>query len=152
MFDCVSGLLSTANIHGCILADDMGQVYLVLLLISYDIIALYCSLFLAYVDEAAFDAACSLGKTLQSITLLYTLLYQGFDGKPMVRKAIIVTPTSLVSNWEAEIKKWVGDRVRLVAMCESTRDDVISGIDNFISPRSSLQVKFATCLPSAFTA
>ncbi|WCJ17659.1 DNA repair and recombination protein RAD54 [Euphorbia peplus] len=81
-----------------------------------------------------------LGKTLQSITLLYTLLRQGFDGKPMVRKAIIVTPTSLVSNWEAEIKKWVGDRVKLIALCESTRNDVISGIDSFTSPRSTFQV------------
>ncbi|KAK3155362.1 hypothetical protein QOZ80_2BG0202260 [Eleusine coracana subsp. coracana] len=44
-----------------------------------------------------------LGKTLQSITLLYTLLCQGFDGKPMVKRAVIVTPTSLVSNWESEI-------------------------------------------------
>lgn len=57
----------------------------------------------------------------------------------MVKKAIIVTPTSLVSNWEAEINKWVGDRVQLVALCESTRDDVISGIDMFTTPRSSLQ-------------
>nr|GEW51041.1 protein chromatin remodeling 25 [Tanacetum cinerariifolium] len=81
-----------------------------------------------------------LGKTLQSITLLYTLLRQGFDGNPMVKKAIIVTPTSLVSNWEAEIKKWVGERVKLVALCESSRDDVISSIDNFRSPRSRLQV------------
>ncbi|KAK7308778.1 hypothetical protein RJT34_05004 [Clitoria ternatea] len=81
-----------------------------------------------------------LGKTLQSITLLYTLLYQGFDGKPMIRKAIIVTPTSLVSNWEAEIKKWVGQRVHIVALCETTREDVVSGIDNFTSPRSNLQV------------
>lgn len=105
MFDCVSGVLSSANINGCILADDMG-----------------------------------LGKTLQSITLLYTLLFQGLDGKPMVKKAIIVTPTSLVGNWEAEIKKWVGERVKLVALCESTRDDVISCIENFTSPRSHLQV------------
>lgn len=82
----------------------------------------------------------SLGKTLQSITLLYTLLWQGFDGKPMVKKAIIVTPTSLVSNWEAEIKKWVGERVKLIALCESTRDDVVSGIDTFRSPHSSSQV------------
>ncbi|THG14151.1 hypothetical protein TEA_020571 [Camellia sinensis var. sinensis] len=81
-----------------------------------------------------------LGKTLQSITLLYTLLRQGFEGKPMVKKAIIVTPTSLVSNWEAEINKWVGERVHLVALCESTRDDVVSGIDSFTSPRSRLQV------------
>lgn len=81
-----------------------------------------------------------LGKTLQSITLLYTLLRQGFDGKPMVRKAIIVTPTSLVSNWEAEINKWVGERVKLVALCESTRDDVVSGIESFINTCSNIQV------------
>ncbi|VFQ72112.1 unnamed protein product [Cuscuta campestris] len=105
MFECVSGLLSSSNINGCILADDMG-----------------------------------LGKTLQSITLLYTLLRQGFDGKAMVKKAIIVTPTSLVSNWEAEIKKWVGERVKLVALSESTREDVISGIHSFTSPSSNLQV------------
>jgi DNA repair and recombination RAD54-like protein len=86
----------------------------------------------------------SLGKTLQSITLLYTLICQGFDGKPMVRKAIIVTPTSLVSNWEAEINKWLGQRVRLVALCETTRQDVISGINSFTSPQSKLQVKFPT--------
>ncbi|KAI4318616.1 hypothetical protein MLD38_032295 [Melastoma candidum] len=81
-----------------------------------------------------------LGKTLQSITLLYTLLRQGFNGKPMVKKAIIVTPTSLVSNWEAEINKWLGNRVQLVALCESTRDDVLSGIDRFVSPSSPVQV------------
>ncbi|CAM8994178.1 unnamed protein product [Rhodiola kirilowii] len=81
-----------------------------------------------------------LGKTLQSITLLYTLLCQGFDGKPMVKKAIIVTPTSLVSNWEAEIEKWLGKRVQLIALCESTRDDVISGINQFTRPCSSIQV------------
>ncbi|XP_045816620.1 protein CHROMATIN REMODELING 25 isoform X2 [Trifolium pratense] len=81
-----------------------------------------------------------LGKTLQSITLLYTLLSQGFQGNPMVRKAIIVTPTSLVSNWEAEINKWLGQRVRLIALCETTRQDVISGINSFTSPQSKLQV------------
>ncbi|XP_059653740.1 protein CHROMATIN REMODELING 25 [Cornus florida] len=105
MFECVSGLCSTADIYGCILADDMG-----------------------------------LGKTLQSITLLYTLLRQGFDGKAMIKKAIIVTPTSLVSNWDAEIKKWVGERVQVVALCESTRDDVLSGIHSFTSPISPVQV------------
>lgn len=88
-----------------------------------------------------FGGVGSLGKTLQSITLLYTLLCQGFDGKPMVKKAIIVTPTSLVSNWEAEIKKWVGERVKLIALCESSRDDVVLGIDGFTSPHSFLQVK-----------
>lgn len=69
----------------------------------------------------------------------------------MVKKAIIVTPTSLVSNWEAEIKKWVGERVQLIALCESTRDDVISGIDRFTSPRSSSQASLQSMLfPLAF--
>ncbi|XVE66850.1 hypothetical protein DITRI_Ditri08aG0113000 [Diplodiscus trichospermus] len=81
-----------------------------------------------------------LGKTLESITLLCTILRQGFEGKPMVKKAIIVTPTCRVSNWESEIKKWVGERVQLIALCESSRDDVVSVIDSFTSPHSSLQV------------
>lgn len=66
----------------------------------------------------------------------------------MVKKAIIVTPTSLVSNWEAEIKKWVGERVKLIALCESTRDDVISGIDSFVSTQSHIQVNLLNNLHS----
>lgn len=85
---------------------------------------------------------CRLGKTLQSITLLYTLLCQGFDGKPMVKRALIVTPTSLVSNWESEINKWVGGRVKVLSLCESTRADVLSGIDNFLRPCTPLQVLY----------
>uniref|UniRef100_A0A0E0CRV4 DNA repair and recombination protein RAD54 n=1 Tax=Oryza meridionalis TaxID=40149 RepID=A0A0E0CRV4_9ORYZ len=81
-----------------------------------------------------------LGKTLQSITLLYTLLCQGFDGKPMVKRAVVVTPTSLVSNWESEIIKWLKGRVQLLALCESTRADVLSGIESFLKPSSRLQV------------
>ncbi|XP_025823979.1 DNA repair and recombination protein RAD54 isoform X2 [Panicum hallii] len=81
-----------------------------------------------------------LGKTLQSITLLYTLLCQGFDDKPMVKRAVIVTPTSLVSNWESEIIKWLKGRVQLLALCESTRADVLSGIESFLKPLSRLQV------------
>ncbi|KAJ0981511.1 hypothetical protein J5N97_009766 [Dioscorea zingiberensis] len=81
-----------------------------------------------------------LGKTLQSITLLYTLLCQGFDGKPMVKRALIVTPTSLVSNWESEIYKWVGRRIQLLSLCESTRADVVSGIDSFLGPSTPFQV------------
>ncbi|KAM0895635.1 hypothetical protein ACQ4PT_023723 [Festuca glaucescens] len=83
-----------------------------------------------------------LGKTLQSITLLYTLLAQGFDGKPMVKRAVVVTPTSLVSNWEAEISKWLKGKVHLLALCESTRADVLSGIGSFLKPFSRLQVFF----------
>lgn len=60
-----------------------------------------------------------LGKTLMSITIMWTLLQQGFlsssassgvSGASSVTKVIIVCPTSLVGNWDNEIRKWVGER------------------------------------------
>jgi DNA repair and recombination RAD54-like protein len=51
-----------------------------------------------------------LGKTLMSITLMWTLLQQGFSqGQSAVKKAVIVCPTSLVGNWDNEIRRWVGE-------------------------------------------
>lgn len=51
-----------------------------------------------------------LGKTLMSITAMWTLLNQGFrKNQPAVHKVMIVCPTSLVGNWDNEIRKWVGD-------------------------------------------
>ena len=43
-----------------------------------------------------------LGKTLQGITLLWTLLNSGHEllgGNPIAKRVIIVCPTSLVNNW-----------------------------------------------------
>lgn len=51
-----------------------------------------------------------LGKTLQGITLLWTLLNNGHEelgGMPMARRVIICCPTSLVSNWDSECTKWL---------------------------------------------
>ncbi|KAL6942233.1 hypothetical protein ACO0QE_003401 [Hanseniaspora vineae] len=52
-----------------------------------------------------------LGKTLQCLALLWTLMKQGPRGKPMIHKAIIVCPSSLVGNWANEIIKWLGPGV-----------------------------------------
>jgi DNA repair and recombination RAD54-like protein len=76
-----------------------------------------------------------LGKTLQSIALLWTLLRQGLDGTPMVKRAIIVCPTSLVANWANELKKWLEGRVRALALCEASKADAIKGVSDFINPR-----------------
>uniref|UniRef100_A0A8D8WSV6 DNA repair and recombination protein RAD54-like n=1 Tax=Cacopsylla melanoneura TaxID=428564 RepID=A0A8D8WSV6_9HEMI len=54
-----------------------------------------------------------LGKTLQCIALVWTLLRQGPYGLPSIRKVLIVTPSSLTSNWNDEFKKWLG----LTRMC-----------------------------------
>lgn len=46
----------------------------------------------------------------QGITLLWTLLGGGhplLGGVPLARRAIIVCPTSLVSNWDNECSKWL---------------------------------------------
>lgn len=50
-----------------------------------------------------------LGKTLQCITLLWTLLKQSpIPGKPAINKAIVACPSSLVKNWANELDKWLG--------------------------------------------
>ncbi|CAG0881538.1 unnamed protein product [Darwinula stevensoni] len=50
-----------------------------------------------------------LGKTLQCIALIWTLLKQGpYSGRPLLKKVLIVTPSSLVKNWVQEFHKWLG--------------------------------------------
>lgn len=48
-----------------------------------------------------------LGKTLQTLALIYTLKNQGPYGQPVVKRVLIVTPSSLVDNWDREITKWL---------------------------------------------
>ena len=63
-----------------------------------------------------------LGKTLQSIALLWTLLNSGnalLGGKPIAKRIIICCPTSLVSNWDSEIQKWL--KVNKYRMIHNTR-------------------------------
>ncbi|XP_068040916.1 DNA repair and recombination protein RAD54B isoform X3 [Anomalospiza imberbis] len=56
-----------------------------------------------------------LGKTLQCIALVWTLLRQGPYGcKPVLKRALIVTPGSLVKNWKKEFQKWLGsERIKV---------------------------------------
>ncbi|KAK3828191.1 MAG: SNF2 family N-terminal domain-containing protein [Benniella sp.] len=60
-----------------------------------------------------------LGKTLQTIALLWTLLKQSpYHGEEssVVKKALVVCPASLIKNWQKEFKKWLGtERVRVFA-------------------------------------
>ncbi|KAG7670478.1 hypothetical protein Ndes2526B_g00232 [Nannochloris sp. 'desiccata'] len=84
-----------------------------------------------------------LGKTLQGITLLWTLLNNGHEalgGTPLARRIIICCPTSLVSNWDSECSKWLNGRVRTMPLCESSREDVILTINQFLSPRNPAQL------------
>lgn len=42
--------------------------------------------------------------------------FQGPEVKPLIEKAIIVAPSSLVKNWFNEIGKWLGKRVNALAI------------------------------------
>ncbi|KAJ5161989.1 DNA repair and recombination protein [Penicillium capsulatum] len=52
-----------------------------------------------------------LGKTLQTIALLWTLLKQNpiFGNPPVIKKALIVCPVTLINNWRKEFRKWLGN-------------------------------------------
>ena len=65
-----------------------------------------------------------LGKTLQTIALIWTLLKQSPTGsrKSIIKNTLILAPSSLVKNWEAEFNKWLG-RERIA----------VSGIDGSAS-------------------
>ena len=102
-----------------------------------------------------------LGKTLQGITLLWTLLQNGHDllgAAPLAKRAIIVCPTSLVANWDNECRKWLQvpllqarvwyyihhgapqGRLNTLPLCESSRDDVIHSISQFLAPQNFFKV------------
>ncbi|PGH12026.1 hypothetical protein AJ79_04535 [Helicocarpus griseus UAMH5409] len=52
-----------------------------------------------------------LGKTLQTIALVWTLLKQNpiYEAPPVVKKALIVCPVTLIDNWKKEFRKWLGN-------------------------------------------
>ena len=91
MYECVMGMRSF-NGQGAILGDAMG-----------------------------------LGKTLQTVALLWTLLKQNpvYEGSheppPVIKKALIVCPVTLINNWRKEFRKWLGpDRIG-VYVCDDNK-------------------------------
>lgn len=49
------------------------------------------------------------------------------QGNPAIKKAIVVTPSSLCENWGKEVRKWLGDaRLQaLVVLPSPTAEDLI---------------------------
>ncbi|XP_015917010.2 DNA repair and recombination protein RAD54-like [Parasteatoda tepidariorum] len=73
-----------------------------------------------------------LGKTLQCITLLWTGLRQGPTAKPVIEKAIIVAPSSLVKNWEREVTKWLSGRVNTLAIDGGSKAEIDKKLESFV--------------------
>lgn len=78
-----------------------------------------------------------LGKTLQCITLIWTLLRQSPDCKPTINKAIIVCPSSLVKNWYNEFGKWLGSRVNCLAIANESKEKTTEVLTNYMANRSA---------------
>ena len=92
MYECVMGMRDFDG-NGAILADEMG-----------------------------------LGKTLQTIVLLWTLLKQNpfregpHESAPVIKKALIVCPVTLINNWRKEFRKWLGtDRLGVYVFDDSKK-------------------------------
>uniref|UniRef100_A0AAY4DKP1 RAD54 homolog B n=1 Tax=Denticeps clupeoides TaxID=299321 RepID=A0AAY4DKP1_9TELE len=64
-----------------------------------------------------------LGKTLQCVCALWTLLRQGpYGGQPVIGRAVVVAPGSLVKNWAAEFTKWLGrERIKVYTVDQDHR-------------------------------
>lgn len=65
-----------------------------------------------------------LGKSLQTIALLWTLLKQNpiYEERPVIKKALIVCPVTLVNNWRQEFRKWLGnERIGVMVADEKAR-------------------------------
>ena len=133
MFDCLSGLNGKSfKGNGCILADGLSE----FILSSYSkspCLPLYLSN-IYFLDMG-------LGKSLQAITLMWTLLKQGPNGKPFADTALIICPSSLVQNWDCELKKWLGESISIVAISDSKKT-AIKKLNRFESGHDVLIISY----------
>ncbi|CRG98494.1 DNA repair protein RAD54, putative [Plasmodium relictum] len=72
-----------------------------------------------------------LGKTLQSISVLYTLLKQGFHNKSAIRRCLILCPASLINNWNDEINKWLPGRCNVTCVNDNVKEKIVSKLEGF---------------------
>ena len=121
LYECVMGLRDYLG-QGCILADDMGLgrfFFLCRLMVPYNLLT---------------HSTTTTGKTLQSLTLIYTLLKTGItdDGAPTAKRVVVVCPCSLVKNWDHEFVKWLGpNTVKVLALAEADRKYIEKSLESF---------------------
>lgn len=73
-----------------------------------------------------------LGKTLMSLAIMWSFLRSGCGSN---KKAIIVTPASLVENWRNEIKKWFGVKLKPLCVVSNKKLQGISTIKKVAKKR-----------------
>jgi hypothetical protein len=63
----------------------------------------------------------------------FIFIRQGPDCKPLIEKAIIVCPSSLVKNWENEIRKWLGEKISSLAIDSGSKSDIDRNLVGFMN-------------------
>lgn len=58
--------------------------------------------------------------------------WTGPEAKPLIEKAVIVAPSSLVKNWYNEIHKWLGKRVNPLAIDGGSKTDIDVKLKGFM--------------------
>jgi DNA repair and recombination protein RAD54 and RAD54-like protein len=89
-------------------------------------------------SRSFFHTDMGLGKTLQSVALIYTLLKTGItsNGAPTCKRVIVICPCSLVKNWANEFVKWLGpNAVKVLALADGDRKSVEKDIDSFVKTK-----------------
>ena len=70
----------------------------------------FCSIHLFFPPEYAVAHSMGLGKSLTTISLLFTLLNHpsltDSQGKGFVRTAMLVVPVNTIASWKSEFDKW----------------------------------------------
>ena len=84
-----------------------------------------------------------LGKTLQAITVMWTLLEQGiYAGEATCDNGIVISPASLVANWGEEIEKWLGPNTIKCYLCtQNSKKTVNEWIKHLQRPINGNQKK-----------
>jgi len=54
----------------------------------------------------------------------WVLFCQGPQMTPIIDKAVVVSPSSLVKNWEKEVNKWLVNRVQTLAIDSGTKEEI----------------------------
>ena len=79
-----------------------------------------------------------LGKTLQTIGVAYTMLTQGMSGQasPEALNAVVICPTTLCLNWEAECSKWLEGKLKpIVVQSDAGKEAIKMRLQSFAGTR-----------------
>lgn len=105
------------------------------------------------ISGAILADSMGLGKTIQIVSLIWILLKQNPSPGPQpfqqpkknhkapivsfhdgfVKKVVIICPVSLVTNWQREVQKWLGDSRLSPIIAMGTRDAVLTNIKRFVN-------------------